>query len=86
MDQIITYSHMRQNLSSVMDDVLDNHEIIAVTRGNRPPVVMMSLADFKGYEETAYLLGTEANRAALARSIAQAREGAVEEKDLAETE
>ncbi|MCB1784227.1 MAG: type II toxin-antitoxin system Phd/YefM family antitoxin [Alphaproteobacteria bacterium] len=86
MDQIITYSHMRQNLSSIMDDILDNHEIVAVTRGNRPPVVMMSLEDFKGYEETAHLLSTQANRDALSRSIEQARGGAYEEKSLNEAD
>lgn len=85
MDQIITYSHLRQNLKSLMDEVLDNHEIIAVTRGNRPPVVMMSLEDFKGYEETAHLLSTEANRHALARSIEQARTGEVKARDLDES-
>lgn len=82
MDQIVTYSHVRQNLSSVMDDVLDNHEIVAITRGNRPPVIMMSLEDFKGYEETAHLLSTEANRKALQESIEQARAGRLKEEDL----
>jgi antitoxin YefM len=77
MDQIVTYTHARQDLSDLMDAVLDNEEIVAITRDDGPPVVMLSLANFQGYEETAHLLSTEANRRALAESIAQWRAGDV---------
>lgn len=75
MEDIVTFTHARQNLSALMDRVTENHEVIAITRGNRPPVVMLSIEDFKGYAETAYLMSTEANRRALTEAIANVKKG-----------
>ena len=64
----MTYTSVRQNLASTMDEVIDNHDPVIVTRGERA-VVMMSLDDFNGWQETAHLLGTPANARRLLRSI-----------------
>ena len=74
MDDIITYTEARKNLSALMDRVVQNHEAIAITRGNREPVIMVSLSDFRGYEETAYLMSTEANRKAMNEAINDIRQ------------
>ena len=49
--------------SNSMDQVVENHEPIIITRQKGQAVVMMSLEDFNAYEETAYLLGSPANAA-----------------------
>ncbi len=78
----ITYSTARKKLVETMERVCDNHEPIIVTRRNARPVVMMSLDDFNAMEETAYLLRSPANAARLRESLAQAREGAAQVRDL----
>ena len=50
MDDIVTFSNARQNLAALMDRVTENHETVAITRGNKPPIIMISLEDFRGYE------------------------------------
>lgn len=70
----MTYTSVRQNLASTMDEVIDNHDPVIVTRGARA-VVMMSLDDFNGWQETAHLLGTPANARRLLRSIAALNQG-----------
>ncbi|MCV6607422.1 MAG: type II toxin-antitoxin system prevent-host-death family antitoxin [Campylobacterales bacterium] len=54
--ETITMSESREKLASVMDKVTEDHSPIIITRQNKEPVVMISLNDFKSYEETAYLM------------------------------
>ena len=46
---------LRANLSSVMDQVNDDHEPVIVTRTKGKPVVMVSLEDWASMDETTYL-------------------------------
>lgn len=91
----ITYiSHMRHlcstdlraNLSSVMDQVNDDHEPVIVTRAKGKPVVMVSLEDWASMDETTYLLASPANRAALLKSIAETAPSRIIVKTMAELE
>lgn len=41
-----SYSHVRQNLAGIMDEVCASREPVVVTRQNAQPVVMMSLDEF----------------------------------------
>ncbi|MBC7286376.1 type II toxin-antitoxin system prevent-host-death family antitoxin [Hoeflea sp.] len=64
-----TSTDLRKNLSAMMDRVNDDHEPVIVTRAKGKPVVMISLEDYQSMDETAYLLATPANRAALMAAI-----------------
>ncbi len=75
MDDIVTFTEARKNLSALMDRSIENHEIIAITRGNREPIVMMPLSDFRGYAETDYLLSTESNRKAMYEALDEVQTG-----------
>lgn len=44
-----------------MDRVCADHKPLIITRSGEQSVVMLSLADFKALEETAYLLRSPAN-------------------------
>lgn len=77
-----SYSHVRQNLASVMDEVCASREPVVVTRQNAQPVVMMSLDEFSAWEETLHLLKSPRNAEELMRSIAQADAGAAVERGL----
>lgn len=72
---VVTYSHARQNLKEVMDRATDDHMPVVISRRDGKPAVLVSLEDWNGMQETAYLLGNEANRKALLESIAEAERG-----------
>jgi len=82
----MTYSAARARLSATMDHVVNDHEAVIITRSNRPSVVMLSLADYKAMEETAYLLRNPHNAQRLLQSIAQINAGQVVSKTVAELE
>ena len=71
----ITYSDARANLAKTMDRVCDDHAPVVITRRNGAAVVMLSLRDYEGLEETAYLLRSPANARRLLESIEQLKAG-----------
>jgi antitoxin YefM len=72
---VLTYSHVRQNLARVMDEVCDERTPVVVSRQNARAVVMMSLEEFNAIEETMHLLRSPRNAKRLMRSIANAEAG-----------
>jgi antitoxin YefM len=79
---LITYTELRSNLKQVMHDVSDGHEPVTITRPNQEHMVLISLNDYKALEETAYLLGTEANARHLKKSLTSLKQGSLLKKDL----
>ena len=71
----ISYTAARNSLAKTMDKVNDDHTPVLITRQNGEPAVLMSLEDFHGYEETAYLLGNPNNAKRLRRAIRQLEAG-----------
>lgn len=80
----LSSTELRANLSSVMDQVNDDHEPVIVHRAKGKPVVMVSLEDWASMDETTYLTSSPANKAALDRAIADVREGRVVVKTMEE--
>jgi len=66
---VLTFSETRKNFASTMDRVVQNREPVIVTRQNREPVVMLSLSDFKSYEETMHLMRSINNANRLNQAI-----------------
>jgi antitoxin YefM len=81
---VINYTALRQNLAKVMDDVCDSSSYVIVTRQNARPVVMMSYEEYRGIEETLYLLRSPANAERLLQSIAELNAGNYVQHDLIE--
>ena len=79
----ITYSTARARLADTMDRVCEDHEPVIITRNGEQSVVMMSLADYKSLEETAYLLRSPANARRLLASIAALEGGKGKARKLA---
>lgn len=68
---VLSYSSLRNNLASALDKVNEDHVPILITRQNGKSAVIISLDDFKSYEETAYLMSNPRNVERLNQSIAQ---------------
>lgn len=82
--QTITFSQMRQHLATAIDNVVNNHSPIIVTRQNKEPVVMISLDDYRSIEETAYLMQSATNASRLNSAIAQLEAGQGKARELVE--
>lgn len=78
----ISYSAFRSHLASTLDKVNEDHVPILITRQNGKPAVVMSLEDFKSYEETAYLMASPKNAERLNQAIAEAQAGNIMQHDL----
>lgn len=80
----INYSTFRSNLASVLDKVNDDHVPVLVTRQNGKPAVILSLEDYKSFEETAYLMASPNNARRLNQAIAEVEAGQVIQHELLE--
>lgn len=80
----VSYSELRNNLARYMDEVCDDRAPLLVTRQNARSVVLMSEEDYEGLMETVHLLKSPANAARLLRSIKEADQGKLIERDLIE--
>jgi len=77
----VSYTELRNNLSSYMDEVCDSRSPLLVTRQNARSVVILSEEDYDGLMETVHLLKSPANAARLLRSIGDADAGEIVEHD-----
>jgi len=78
----ITYSYARQHLAEAMKNACADHDPIIVTSKNDNSVVLMSLDDYEGLQETAYLLRSPKNTRRLLDSIRQLEGGKGKIKQL----
>jgi antitoxin YefM len=69
----VNYTFTRQNLTSVMDRVGQDHAPLMITRQKGDPVVMMSLDDYNALQETAYLLRSPKNAQRLSTAVESLR-------------
>ncbi len=78
----VTYTDLRENLARYMDEAVDSRAPIVVTRQGKPSVVMMSLEEFEGWQETVHLLSNPRNAEVLLRSIREIDAGKTVEHEL----
>lgn len=79
----VTYTDLRQNLARYLDEAIDSHAPIVVTRqSGKGNVVLISEEEFAGWQETIHLLRSPANARRLLRSIRAAEAGQTEEREL----
>ncbi|MEA2076761.1 MAG: type II toxin-antitoxin system prevent-host-death family antitoxin [Candidatus Marinimicrobia bacterium] len=83
---VANYSEFRTGLKKYLDEVENNNETLIVKRGAGKGTVMISLDEYNSMMETAYLLGTRANRRHLEESLAQMEAGKTRELKLIEVE
>ncbi len=82
--QVVSLTEARNNLKAVFDSVyLDNDEVIIHRKGHEN-VVVISFDEYNSMKETNYLLSSPNNKKVLLRSLADARNGKIFEKELIE--
>ncbi|WP_374986269.1 type II toxin-antitoxin system Phd/YefM family antitoxin [Streptomyces fradiae] len=81
----ISASRARDELFPLIEKVNDDHEPVHITsrKGN---AYLIAEDDFRGWQETAYLLRSPANARALMESIAELDAGRGQVRDLLDTE
>ncbi len=80
----ISYSSFRAHLADTLKKVNEDHTPIIITRQNGLPAVVMSLEDYKSYEETAYLMASPKNAERLNQSIIEIEASQTVEHELIE--
>jgi len=70
MLQVTNVSEFRKNLKKYIDGVAGTHHKVIVN-SNGKSVVMMSLDEYNGLDETDYLLSNDANREMMYKAKAQ---------------
>jgi antitoxin YefM len=65
----MNYSAFRSRLASVLNKVNEDHEPVLITCQKGKPVVVISLDDFKAYEETTYLMASPKNAVRLNQAV-----------------
>ena len=69
MPRALTYSRLRAELKSVLDEVCDTHDAVYVTRRRGGDVVILLREDYEALDETAYLLRSPVNAKRLMEAV-----------------
>ena len=80
--QVVSFTEARNNLKTVLDQVVNDADCTIITRRDAEDAVVMSLEYYNSLMETVHLLKSPANVAHLSKSIEQYRNGQATERDL----
>lgn len=79
----VSFTELRQNMATYFDRVSEDREPLTVTRtGGKGNVVVISEAEFAGWQETVHLLSSPKNAARLMASVRQTKAGTARERPL----
>ena len=81
---VTSISKFRKNAKSYFDRVIEDKDVLLITRNDGQTVVVMTLDQYNSKVETDYLNSSIANRKHLEKSIASLRAGKLEKHDLIE--
>ena len=73
--KVVTARDLRNNFNKIADDIIEYDDTVVVARPNNKNVVIISEKQYNSWMETNYLLSSEANRAALQKSIKELKAG-----------
>ncbi len=75
MPRETTYTSLRENLASVLDEVVDQQETVIVRRRGARDVALIPAAELAGLMETAHLLRSPRNARRLSSALGRAKGG-----------
>jgi antitoxin YefM len=80
--QVTTLQTAKNNLEQLIHQVDDDAEPIMILLDERHKAVLISEREFTAWQETEYLLSNPANAEHLRKSLEQAQQGQVSEREL----
>lgn len=78
-----TYSSLRENLASVLDQVVDRQETVIIRRKGARDVALIPAGELAGLKETAHLLRSPKNAQRLLSALRRSKAGSVEPRAAA---
>lgn len=72
-----TYTHLRENLAGILDDVIDQQDVVIVRRKGARDVALIPASELAGLVETAHLLRSPRNARRLLAALRRAEAGKV---------
>jgi prevent-host-death family protein len=75
MAKTVPVRELRNNLSSLLDDVSDRRDHVLVTRNGAPAAVLVPIDEYEALEETAEVLSDADALAALETGLAEIERG-----------
>jgi antitoxin YefM len=70
-----TYTHARESLASLLDEVTKNREVVIIQRRGSEDVAMITADELAGVLETAHLLRSPQNAQRLLSALDRVRKG-----------
>lgn len=81
---VTSISKFRKDAKAYFDQVIDDKDVLLITRNDGQTVVVMTLDQYNSQAETDYLNSSPANRKHLEKSMASLYAGSLERHDLVE--
>lgn len=82
---VTSISKFRKDAKTYFDKVIDDEDVLLITRNDGQTVVVMTLDQYNSHVETDYLNSSSANRKHLEASLNALQSGNVEKHDLIES-
>jgi antitoxin YefM len=80
--QAITLNQAQADLPGIISRVVDDAEPVIICTDGGQQVVCLPLDEFNSWKETLYLLSSPANAARLRKSMAEAKAGTFQKREL----
>lgn len=78
----ISYSYARQNLSQVLDNIIDDAEVVYIKRQNGNEIAMIDAREYESLLETSHIFSTKENTDRFLKALKQAESKEGKEIDL----
>ena len=78
----VSYSHAREHLAEIWNEVEDSRDVAIIQRPGHEDMALIPAGELASLRETAYLLRSPANAARLLSALTRARGGSTKSQDL----
>ena len=78
----VSYSHAREHLAELLNDVEDTRDVAVIQRRGHEDMALIPAEELSSLRETAYLLRSPANAARLLSALTRARKGKTKSVNL----
>ena len=80
----VSYSHAREHLAEIWNEVEDSREVAVIQRRGHEDMALIPADELASLRETAYLLRSPQNAARLLAALTRGRRGGTSSQDLTE--